>query len=203
MNNTPTQIIHSKLLIGEGSEDRRFLLAFLKFLKIDGVQVEQYGGKDQLSSYLKTLKLLPGFSNLVSLAITRDADEKANCAFESICGFLKQYNYAIPKNAEQVESGTPSVSIFIFPDGTNPGMLEDLCLSSVKDDPTMICIEDYFDCVQRQASRQPKNLAKAKIHAFLASQTKPGLRLAEAAEKGVWDLKHPAFSRLEQFLKAI
>ncbi|MDY7012535.1 MAG: DUF3226 domain-containing protein [Cyanobacteriota bacterium] len=60
-----------------------------------------------------------------------------------------------------------------------------------------------FECVRQQVSQQPKNMAKAKIHAFLASQTRPDLRLAEAAEKGVWNWNSPVFSRLKQFLSAI
>ncbi|MDY6781272.1 MAG: DUF3226 domain-containing protein [Cyanobacteriota bacterium] len=203
MNDPVTQLTHPKLLIGEGSDDLRFLQAFLKFLEIGDVQVEQYGGKGNLSSYLKTLKLLPGFSKLVSLAITRDADKQANRAFQSICGFLKNRGYATPTKVEQVKPGTPNISVFLFPDGTNPGMLEDLCLSSVKNDPAMTCIDGYFECVEQQASRQPKNMAKAKLHAFLASQTKPSLRLAEAAEKGVWKWDSPAFDRLKQFLQSI
>lgn len=203
MTNKPIQIDRPKLLIGEGSEDQRFLKAFLKFLGIGDIQVEQYRGKSNLSIYLKTLKVVPGFSSLTSLAITRDADDRASSAFQSVCDSLKSHGYSVPREVEQIESGTPSVSIFIFPDGANPGMLEDLCLLSVRDDPVMTCVDRYFQCVQQQASRQPNNRAKAKIHAFLASQIEPDRRLAEAAEKGLWDWNSPAFDRLKQFLQTI
>jgi hypothetical protein len=82
-------------------------------------------------------------------------------------------------------------------------MLEDLCLQSVDDDPGVSCLEDYFNCIQKKANRQPKNLAKAKIHAWLASQNEPDKRLAEAAKAGYWNWDSPAFEPLKQFILSL
>ncbi|NER08320.1 MAG: hypothetical protein F6K17_40130 [Okeania sp. SIO3C4] len=41
-----------------------FLSQLIEYLEINDIQVDYYGGKTKLSNYLKTLPLIPGFSNL-------------------------------------------------------------------------------------------------------------------------------------------
>jgi hypothetical protein len=69
-------ITKPKILIGEGNDELRFFQSFLKHLNIDDVMVKSYQGKDSLSTYLKTLTVRPDFSQLVSIGITRDTDDK-------------------------------------------------------------------------------------------------------------------------------
>ncbi len=49
----------------------------------------------------------------------------------------------------------------------------------------------------------PKNEAKARVHAFLAGMHElvpfPGL----AAQRGYWNLDHPAMAELKRFLEAL
>lgn len=87
-----------------------------------------------------------------------------------------------------------------MPDNVGPGMLEDLCLRAVQADPAMPCVNDYFQCVQNQANRQPNNISKARVHAWLSSQLEPDLRLGEAAKNNLWPWASPAFDALRQFL---
>jgi hypothetical protein len=79
-------------------------------------------------------------------------------------------------------------------------MLEELCLDSAQPDGALPCMDAYFQCVQRQAGRQTNNLAKASVHAWLASQIEPDKRLGEAAKSGYWPWNSPAFDSLKQFL---
>ena len=46
----------------------------------------------------------------------------------------------------------------------------------------------------------PKDMAKAEVHAFLASREEPDKRLGEAAEAGYWPLGDPAFGHLKNFV---
>ncbi len=71
------------------------------------------------------------------------------------------------------------------------------------DDFAMNCVENYFDCLKSLGNRYPNNLAKAKIHTWLASQIIPDKRLAEAAEAGYWDFNHLAFESLKQFILSL
>jgi hypothetical protein len=199
-----TQITGPKLLLGEGIDEVRFFKAFLKHLNVTDVQVEQYGGKTQLAPFLKTLTtLLPGFAALTSLAVTRDADTNAAGAFQSVSAALQAAGLAAPPGHGSAAGANPRVHVFVLPDGANPGMLESVCLESVKNNPAFRCVEDYFDCASRAAARQPNNRAKAFLPAWLASEVEPDKRLGEAAEAGYWNWHDPAFAALRVFLLAL
>jgi hypothetical protein len=99
--------------------------------------------------------------------------------------------------------GTPNVCVFILPDCTRPGMLETLCMAAVADDPAIGCVEQFLECVQQQVTAPPSNVDKARLHAFLASRSRPDLRLGEAAEKGHWPWESPALEPLMRFLKEL
>jgi hypothetical protein len=203
MSSTAQALSKPKLLIGEGKEEVDFFTAFLTHLNISNVQVEQYRGKQGLASYLKTLVVRPGYLNVVSLGITRDADNSAQSAFQSVCGSLQRASLPVPSQPGEVVGDNPQVSVMILPDGQNKGMLEDLCLAAVEADPVLQCVDEYFNCVYTTVGREPNNIAKARVHAWLASQIEPDKRLGEAAKAGYWPWDSPGFDRLKQFLQAL
>ena len=78
----------------------------------------------------------------------------------------------------------------------------------------MECVETYLDCLSRSGpSIDPSTLAKAKVHTYLAAgpvytagtnqtqRRRPGLRLGEAADAGVWDWSSQAFRQVALFLR--
>jgi hypothetical protein len=199
----PTKLTAPKLLLGEGIDEVRFFKAFLTHLNVTDVQVMDYGGKTKLGPFLKTLTILPGFSALTSLAVTRDADANAAGAFQSVSAALQGAGLPVPPAHASAAGGAPRVHVFVLPDGARPGMLETVCLESVKSSPAFRCVEDYFECALRAAARQPNNQAKAFLHAWLASEVEPDKRLGEAAEAGYWNWHDPAFAALRSFLLAL
>ena len=205
MSGTPKALSKPKLLIGEGKDEVMFFEAYLKHLKIEDIQVELYNGKTSLKTYLKTLKLRPGYINLESLGITRDADDSATNAFQSVSNSLKNTKFSYPRKIGEIVGDNPKVSIFILPNQKNRGMLEDLCLASLDADPILNCVEDYFKCILKQSNKKhkKKDLAKAKIHAWLASQDEPDKRLGEATKSGYLSWDNFAFNDLKQFILAI
>jgi hypothetical protein len=203
MPSTPQALSKPKLLIGEGKEEVDFFTAFLTHLNITDVQVEQYGGKQGLPSYLRTLVVRPGYLNVVSLGITRDADNSAQSAFQSVCSSLNRASLPVPSRPGEIVGDSPQVSIMILPDGQNSGMLEDLCLTAIETDPVLQCVDEYFDCVYRTSGRKPNNMAKARVHTWLASQLEPDKRLGEAAKAGYLPWDSPGFDSLKQFLQAL
>jgi hypothetical protein len=194
------QITESRLLIGEGIEEVRFFGALLAHLGINDMHVEHYGGKNGLSSYLKTLKVRPGWSALNGLGITRDADDDASKAFQSVCSMLNNAGLSMPGAPGIVAGTNPRISVLILPDGNNAGMLEDLCFSAVQTNPEAQCIEDFIACVQGTTGRQPGTKAKARMHAWLSSLDKPDLRLGEAAQRGYIPWDSHIFQHVKSFL---
>jgi hypothetical protein len=203
MSSTAQVLSKPKLLIGEGKEEVDFFTAFLAHLNITNVQVEQYGGKQGLPRYLSTLVVRPGYLDVVSLGITRDADNSAQGAFQSVCNSLHRVSLSVPNQPGEIVGDSPQVSVMILPHGQEKGMLEDLCLAAVKTDPVLQCVDEYFDCVYRTVGREPNNMAKARVHAWLSSQIEPDKRLGEAAKAGYLPWDSPGFDSLKQFLQAL
>ncbi|MGB9623732.1 MAG: DUF3226 domain-containing protein [Phycisphaerae bacterium] len=187
------------MLIGEGMEEKRFFAALLAHLGRTDVQVEQYGGKGGLSRFLEALPSVPGYSRLVALGITRDADESATDAKKSVHDALRRAKLEPPGNRIK----RLRIHVFILPGDAAPGMLEDLCLRSVRDDPAMPCVDQFLHCVSQRAGRFPFKEAKARVHAWLSSQPVPDKRLGEAAEAGYWRFDHPAFDGLKSFVGSL
>ncbi len=210
------QLYQPKVLAGEGIEEVRFFAALLKYMGIEpqqeltggsrivgGIQLLSLGRKYQLRAKLKALISTPGFANVQSLGIVRDADTDPHAAFLSVCNALTAVNLTAPQQPLIPAGRNPQVGVLILPNYNTPGMLEDLCLQAVSEDPAMHCIESYFDCLQTTRLSVSNAGAKARVQTFLASRARPGLRLGEAAEAGYWPWGHEAFSPVKEFLRGL
>jgi hypothetical protein len=177
-------------------------------------QVQNFGGISELPNFLqefqdllRAIRIAPGSQGLlvpriVSLGIVRDAERSGNPtdAFRSVCGALRGAGFAVPSQIERFEGSAPKVGILVLPDAARTGMLEDLCLRSVEDDPVMECINSYFDCVEEKSGSLPKNVPKARVQVFLASRPEYVPHLGLAAHKGYWKWNDRAFDHVKQFL---
>jgi hypothetical protein len=67
--------------------------------------------------------------------------------------------------------------------------------------------ESHFRFIQEHLETwipaMPEPPSVEKVHAFLASRYNPTLALGVAAEKGYWNLDHPAFDPLKAFLQSL
>lgn len=184
------KLTEPKLLICEGIDDENFLKSLVKFLEIKDVRVKSYGGKGNLKLFLKTLPTVPGFDQLNSLGVTRDADDSSPSAFQSVENAIKDQEFSI------------KTSIFILPDCTNPGMLEDLCIATLEPEESK-CINQYLECMYSVKGCLPQNRSKALIYTWLAVQSKPEIRLGEAALQKCFNFSHPTFDSLKEFIKTL
>jgi len=192
-----------RILLCEGREDVRFFKAFLKNLGVADVDVLETGGKANYGAVVAALVRHPNYAQMSSLGITRDADDNPIGAFQSVCHALHANGLVVPSRAGAVAGGQPRVGVMILPDNASTGMLEDLCLLSVQADPAYPCIDALFQCITRQGRQQPHPMAKARIHAWLATQPIPEKRLGEAAKSGYWPWNDQAFDAIRQFIRAL
>lgn len=197
--NQPTNIEQEVQLLVEGYSTKIFITAFLQHLCLTGVQVQNYGGIEELPRFIRTFVALPGFHQKVrSLGIIRDAETQgAGSAKQSVQDIMRSVTLPLPGH-----KGVPRTSIYILPDNRSSGMLETLCLESVQDDPAIACIERYMECLAEQ-QLTISNPAKARIQAFLASRQKFVAHLGEAAHKGYWPWGNAVFAELKQFLEKL
>ncbi len=198
------EIEKRKQLLVEGNDADSFLTVLLKNLKITSIQIQNYGGKDELKGFLKQFLKAPGFQEKVeSLGIVRDAETSPKSAFQSICSALKIAGFPVPQIPLEKTKTQPCISVFILPDNKTKGMLETICLRSVEKDSTMVCIDTYFKCLKKKLNTLPKNIEKARLQAFLASRKKVPRKLGIAAMQNVWPWDSPVFKNIKQFLNSL
>lgn len=200
MAETTIEILKENLVLVEGHDEELFFEALVRHMGINSIQVLPIAGKDNLRPNLKMLVVSPRFSEVVSLGIVRDANNNPEGAFQSVCGALEIVNLPVPRVALLPTGRGPQVTIMILPDGNTPGMLEDVCLRTVGEDPAMFCVEEFFKCLQKRNVSMPRNNSKARVQVFLGSRLEAGKRLGEAAQAGYWPWDHIAVEQIKKFL---
>lgn len=202
---SPVLIERPKVILVEGRDDRRFLEALLQHLDLAAeFQVILAEGVSNLRAVLKAaVEGASGSHQVEALGLIRDADSDPHAAFQSLENSLQKVGLSVPPRPGEVVAGNPTVGVFIWPDCHSPGQLETLCLKAVSTEPALQCVDMYVKCLEREQETLPQPIEKARLHAFLASRNKPGLRLGEAAAKGYWPWSSPVFDPLKQFLRAL
>ena len=200
------KISEPKQVLVEGHEEVLVLDRFASRLGLAHVQCHAYQGKQNLRNFLRTFKALPDFTIVRSLAVVADADLNTDGTRDRIRGVLQ--NVGLPQpSAPLTEASDENLKVLylILPHWRDTGMLEDVCLESIKSDPVMECIDQFIECVKGFREEWPKQEveAKARVHAYLASQDRPDLRLGEAAQADIWDFDSDAFSPLKDLLQKL
>ena len=195
-----------KQALVEGNDDVRLFEALAKHLGIPDIQVNQYRSKYNLRTFLRTFTVLPGFASVRSLAVVADANSNRNGAEQRIRSALSAANLPSPhRPLEVLSQENVRVCYLVVPHEAESGMIEDVCLESVRTDPAVGCLDRYFECIKQTNVRGPREvwLAKARLHTFLASRERPDLRLGEAADAGIWDFEADAFRPLKTLLELL
>lgn len=200
------EIGEPKQLIVEGNDDARILRSLGSHMNISHVEIRPCGGIDNMRTFLRTLRALPEFRFVHSLAIVADANSDRNRRERRIRSALSDMGLPTPASPLEIASDDQlRVAYLVVPHNRNTGMIEDICLDSVRDDPAMECIDHYFDCIEQSDTPGPQQawMPKARAHAFLASRDRPDLRIGEAADRGMWRFEREAFEPLKDLLKML
>ena len=195
-----------KQLIVEGNDDARVFMSLCRYLGIPDVQIWQCGGYQNLRGVLRTVVGLDDFDSVNSLAIVADANSSRNARIQSIQNALSHAGLPTPSAPLEIASdGQLNVAYLVVPHNRDSGMIEDVCLDSVSDDPAMECIDRYLECIEESDTPGPRQAwrPKARAHAFLASRDRPDLRIGEAADRGIWRFEREAFEPLKNLLMTL
>jgi hypothetical protein len=164
------EIIQPKLLLVEGRDEAELFDKLLTDLEIAEVGIWRVGGRSKFRPRLEALTKYSGFDQVISIGIVRDADNDPSSAFDSICGALENAGLSRPAAPLQPVGNDPQIVVMVLPGEDTPGMLEDVCLESVSDDPAMSCVNQFFQCLEEHLDNLPRNPSKAMVRAFLASR---------------------------------
>lgn len=199
------KIKSTKILAVEGQDEWYFFKNMLeKHLKITDVQLIDIGGESNFEKELATISVLPDFTSVKKTGFVRDADNDVQKAFEKICKAIKdKLDLPAPETMNNFTNNKPQIGVFVMPNNIDGGMLEDLCLQSVKNDPVIPCLDAFISCVKSKlpTNKHPKNWSKTQTQIFLATRKEIKSSVGFGAEKDHWKFDDPCFDALKQFLE--
>ncbi|MHB9295926.1 hypothetical protein PilKf_01680 [Pillotina sp. SPG140] len=200
------KIERENVLAVEGQDEKNFFGALLRNLGINTVQILDVGGKDQFRNkfplYIQTDGALLKVKNI---GFVRDAERhEATAAFKSITTILKIYDLPCPTElCKVVEGNGKRVSVFIMPNNKDCGMLEDVCIDSIKNTDIFHCVSCFIRCYEHKVEKNTYNVAKATILAYLSTRIPIVNSLGLAAQQSVWDFSKPCFDKIKIFLREL
>lgn len=198
------EILEDRLLLVEGRDELNLFNQLIDncFQSSPGIQILDIGGKTTLGQNLKTVRTLAmSQPSLRSIGIVRDSDANAADSFRSVCVSVRDAPFTPPPAHASFSNASPSVGIFMVPDGTSSGAIETICRSSVQGDEVANCEDEYINCLNARNALKSNNEDKTFTHAYLAAMSDPVARVGEGALQGVWNFQSPVFADLRKFIK--
>ena len=140
------------LLLVEGKDEVNLFEALVTHCLEDGaqpVQVLDVGGKYQFRKRFAAIMMdAKAKPTLRSIGVVRDADDDAQSSFQSVCDGISHVGCQPPARHGEFSSATPSIGVFVVPDGSGEGAIETICKQSVMG-------TDAAECVRDLASQNP------------------------------------------------
>ena len=180
------------VLLVEGRDDKHVFLHLLKHHQVPKLfAIKPKEGVDRL---LAELYVELEASDLKRLGIVVDADTDLSSRWQALRNILSQSGYhppAAPSTGGTIihQPGKPSVGIWIMPDNTLPGRLEDFVAFLVPDeDPLWDQARGCLEQIPEQHRRfRTAHFSKAHVHTWLAWQEEPGTPMGLAITKRYLD----------------
>ena len=211
----PASIEYPVQLLVEGNDPRNFFEKFIAYLDLAGIQVQNFGGVDELTRFLKGFVVAPGFGRVRSIGIVRDAERRTDkdaaaktqpspalSAFQSVQSSLRAAALPVPNRSTEETGTEPAVNVFILPGDGGDGMLETLLCRTIAGTAVDRCIDSFFRCAGESGNpiHRPD---KARARAYLATTPDPHLSVGVAAKRNRWNLDHAAFDGVRRFLMSL
>jgi hypothetical protein len=204
------EIQRDNLLLVEGTDAKLFFMYLLKFHNIQNIDVHDYHGIKDLTSYIRTLQKIDNYNIVKSILVVRDAETSAASAVQSVNSSLKATGIIaddIPPF--KIINNPIKTGLMLFPgidDANNlieSGTLEELCLKIFKEQNVITKTDAYIAKFQKDETefvRPHKN----KLHAALSFTDKyVGLKIGETAKAHGFDFDSPIIKPFLDIIKEV
>ena len=167
------------VLLVEGPNDKHVVRHLCNFHKeVPKFCILDKEGIEVLLEDIGSEILAPGRK---AVGIIVDANDDLDARWRSVADRLQEENIEvprIPKLTGTLIEGTsriPRIGIWLMPNNTSPGELENFVSEMIPDDdPVWPLSEDYIDGIPEKARKfTEKKILRAKIHAWLATREDP------------------------------
>ena len=193
-----------KLVICEGVDDMAVLEGICGASGIAGLTIENCKCRANVERVVSELKIRPEFTReeVESVAVVIDAEASFDASWQKVQNAVQLgFEVRLARHGEFTRR-KPRFGGFVVSGAGGQGMIEDLCLESVGDQPGFSCLEDYFKCLSERTAKKEYH-SKAKFRAWMASQTEYELYVGLAAKHGFIPWEKPAFTPLREFLRQL
>lgn len=207
------QIEKKYLILCEGRDAEMFLIYYLNSKELakdqrfsNDIQVLDFGGNENLSNFLMTLRNMDKFDQVTSLVVIRDAERDYEKACREIGKALKRCGLTPPERCGTwtLDNTGLRIGFLLFPLNGNAGTLEDLCLRilSENNNRNILSAVDMFlsemeSTFKRSYHRKHKNI----LHTYLSSTDKyVTMPLGMASQAGAFDWGSDELEPLKDFL---
>ena len=126
-----------------------------------------------------------------AVGILVDANDDPQARWSSVVDRLREEKIQVPESPEKggaILEGSPRIGIWLMPDNTSSGELEDFVSEMIPDgDPVWPLAQGYIDGIPKTDRKfTGKKVQRAKLHAWLATREDPRLM---GAAVGAGDLQ--------------
>lgn len=193
----------------EGPDDAQVFFHLLRYYGLDTkVTIQEKEGIDNL---LKALEVEFKRRAETRLGIVVDADIDIAIRWQSLRHKLIEAGYTTvplhpsPGGAILRQEGLPMVGLWLMPDNTIPGMIEDfMSLLIPAGDILWPMAQDIVQQVITRDQRFPQTQEmKANIHTWLAWQEEPGKPMGQAITKRYLDAAAPDAQQLIRWIRQL
>ena len=183
----------NRILLVEGKDDLHVIAHILKANGLEGkIRIRYQEGVENVKSELdedlfpKLLEDLPTElkgSDVKAIGIIVDADLDVAARWQSLAHRLRELRYEGVPDAPPAggtiligDENLPPIGVWLMPDNTIPGMLEDFIKLLVPPERANLWQRavNVVDAIPAEEKRFRDKLAKARIHTYLAWQERPG-----------------------------
>ena len=191
------------VLLVEGVDDERVVRSLCKHLDInDQFQIKKTDGVDRLIKSISPEFKVP---NRRALGILVDANDGPQARWQSMGHQLQIAGIDLPQNPAPngtVVDGIPRLGIWMMPDNSSPGELEDFVVRLIpKDDSLWPRAERYIDDIPVDDRKfSPAKTSRAKLYAWLATRRSPR-QMAQALEACDLDISLPIVGEFAHWIE--
>ena len=182
----------SSVLLVEGNNDSHVIMALCEHHKLpENFKIIPCKGADDVLNNMRIRLTTPEQHHKIGIVL--DADENVQGRLDSFLWLITQCGKYDCTNIELSSKGFilqpidniyPTVGLWIMPNNSTGGMLEDFVVSLAhKDDEALMTkADEILDQLEEEGIQKYKSVhrIKAKIHTFLAWQDEPGKPMGQA-----------------------
>lgn len=214
------RIIKKYLILCEGMDTMRFVIEYLasKTLMYDkrfdnDIQALDFGGIDNLRSYLGNLMRMEGFDSVHHILILRDAETDVQKAERMVKTALDANQLPVPERPHEWQkeetpvSSHPAIAFTLMPScNQHPttGALEDLCWSILKGanaEGIRADVQGFIDIIKQRYGTVSTHEHKSRLHAYFSVNEKYiSMKIGEAARAGAFDWTSDKLAGLKELI---